>query len=216
MTAAPAGPAWPPPSPDARELVRTSALARTDLDALAGAARGCTACPELAATRSQVVPGTVPPGARLLVLGEAPGAQEDASGQPFVGRSGQLLDALLAEVGVARADVGVLNTVKCRPPANRPPTRPESATCRGWTERQLALAAPSVVVALGLSAAKWFLGPVVLSAVRGRLHEVAGADGTVVRVLPTYHPSAALRFGPAGEPRRLLREDLALAAQACR
>ena len=207
----PDGTAWPPPAAGAREQVRAAALALPDLAALAVAARGCTACPELAATRRQVVPGAVPAGARLLVLGEAPGAQEDERGLPFVGRSGQLLDALLAEVGVDRADVGVLNTVKCRPPGNRPPTRPESATCRGWTERQLELAAPAVVVALGLSAARWFLGPVTLSAVRGRLHEVAGT-----RVLPTYHPSAALRFGPQGEPRRLLRDDLALAARACR
>ncbi len=199
------------PAPEARDLVREAALTSPDLEVLAARARGCTACPELAATRTRVVPGVVPPGARLLVLGEAPGALEDESGLPFVGRSGQLLDLLLAEVGLDRADVGVLNTAKCRPPGNRPPTRAESATCRGWTARQLELAAPAVVVALGLSAARWFLGPVTLSAVRGRVHDAAG-----VRVLPTYHPSAALRSGPQGEPRRLLREDLALAAELCR
>ena len=202
---------WPPPAPEAAGVVRAAALASPDLAVLAERARGCTACPELAATRSQVVPGAFPAGARLLVLGEAPGAQEDESGLPFVGRSGQLLDALLAEVGADRADVGVLNTVKCRPPGNRPPTRGESATCRGWTSRQLELAAPAVVVALGLSAARWFLGPGSLSSLRGRLHDVDG-----VRVLATYHPSAALRHGPQGEPRRLLREDLALAVRTCR
>jgi uracil-DNA glycosylase family 4 len=195
----------------AAEEVRQAACASPDLDTLAAAARTCTACPELAASRTQVVPGVVPAGARLLLLGEAPGAQEDATGLPFVGRSGQLLDALLAEVGLGRVDVGVLNTLKCRPPDNRPPARVESRTCRGWTERQLALAAPRVVVALGLSATRWFLGPTSLAAVRGRLHDVGG-----VPVLPTYHPSAALRFGPAGEPRRLLREDLALAAEVTR
>ena len=205
------GGAWPPPAPQAAEAVRAAALASPDLEVLAGRARGCTACPELAATRTHVVPGAFPAGATLLVLGEAPGAQEDQTGQPFVGRSGQLLDALLAEVGADRAEVGVLNTVKCRPPGNRPPTRAESATCRGWTSRQLELAGPSVVVALGLSAARWFLGPGTLSSLRGRLHDAGG-----VRVLPTYHPSAALRHGPGGEPRRLLREDLALAVRACR
>ena len=209
-------PAFPPPAPAAADVVRTAALASPDLAGLAERARGCTACPELAATRRQVVPGAFPPGARLLVLGEAPGAQEDESGLPFVGRSGQLLDALLAEVGADRAEVGVLNTVKCRPPANRPPTRAESATCRGWTSRQLELAAPAVVVALGLSAARWFLGPGTLSSLRGRLHEVDLPGVTGLRVLPTYHPSAALRHGPQGEPRRLLREDLALAVAACR
>lgn len=191
----------------------------TDLHELARALRSCTACPELAATRTQVVAELPAPGARLVVMGEAPGATEDETGTPFVGRSGQLLDALLAEVGLARADVAVLNTVKCRPPGNRPPTRRESATCRPWTERQLALLAPPapaargavvaplVVVALGLSATRWWLGPTSLSAARGRVHELPAA-----RVVATYHPSAALRFGPSGEPRRLLREDLATAA----
>lgn len=210
MTGPPA-PVWPSPDDAARERVRSAAAAYDGLDELASAARGCTACPELAATRTCVVPGVVPAGARLLVLGEAPGAQEDASGQPFVGRSGQLLDQLLGEVGGDRAQVGVLNTLKCRPPGNRPPTRAESATCRGWTQRQLDLAQPEVVVAVGLSAARWFLGAGSLASLRGRFHEVDG-----LRVLPTYHPSAALRFGPAGEPRRLLREDLARAARECR
>jgi DNA polymerase len=138
--------------------------------------------------------------------GEAPGAQEDESGLPFVGRSGQLLDQLLLEAGGRREDVAVLNTLKCRPPGNRPPKPAESARCRGWTERQLELAAPRVVVALGLSATRWFLGPTPLGPVRGRVHDVDGLS-----VVPTYHPSAAIRFGPQGEPRRLLREDLALA-----
>ena len=197
------------------QAVRDAAASSPTREVLAERARTCTACPELVATRTHVVPGVVPEGARLLVLGEAPGAQEDESGLPFVGRSGQLLDQLLREGGVSRAEVGVLNTLKCRPPGNRPPTRTESRNCRGWTERQLALAAPQVVVALGLSATRWFLGAaqgqVSLAAVRGRLHEQGG-----YRVLPTYHPSAAIRFGPDGEPRRLLREDLALAAEATR
>ena len=188
--------------------VAAAAAGAVELDALAALARSCTACPELAAGRTQVVVGQLVPGARLMVMGEAPGADEDRTGEPFVGRSGRLLDELLAEVGVARADVAVLNTVKCRPPGNRTPTRAESATCRPWAERQVELARPAVVVALGLSATRWWLGPTSLSAARGRLHE---RDG--VQVLATYHPSAALRWGPQGEPRRLLREDLALAAR---
>jgi uracil-DNA glycosylase len=188
--------------------VRAAAAASAGWDELATAARGCTACPELAATRTRVVVGAAPPGARLLVLGEAPGAQEDESGLPFVGRSGQLLDRLLAEAGGARERTAVLNTLKCRPPGNRPPTRPETAHCRGWTERQLALAAPELVVTLGLSATRWFLGPTALAPVRGQVHEARGH-----RVLPTYHPSAAIRNGPQGEPLRLLREDLALAVR---
>ena len=207
--------------PDSPGAVRAAAAAAEDLDALAAVHRGCTACPGLASTRTHVVPGVVPPRPRLLVVGEAPGATEDATGLPFVGRSGQLLDALLAEQQVTRAEVGVLNTVACRPPGNRPPTRLETATCRPWTERRLALVAElavsgpvvsgpvvlaPVVLALGLSATRWFLGPTALGPVRGRVHHVDGA-----RVVPTFHPSAALRGGPAGEPRRLLAADLALA-----
>lgn len=214
------------PGPDTPGAVRAAAAAAEDLDALAAVHRACTACPGLASTRTHVVPGVVPPRPRLLVVGEAPGATEDATGLPFVGRSGQLLDALLAEQQVTRAEVGVLNTVACRPPDNRPPTRSETATCRPWTERRLALVAElavkelavsgsvvsgpvvlaPVVLALGLSATRWFLGPTALGPVRGRVHHVDGA-----RVVPTFHPSAALRGGPAGEPRRLLAADLALA-----
>ncbi len=185
-------------------------LARScpDWEALATQAAACTACPELVAARHHVVVGAAPAGARLLVMGEAPGAQEDESGAPFVGRSGQLLDLLLAEVGGDRARTAVLNTLKCRPPQNRAPKPVESTRCRGWTGRQLDLLRPELVVTLGLSATRWFLGPVTLGAVRGRLHTVAGRA-----VLPTYHPSAAIRYGPRGEPRRLLREDLALAVR---
>ena len=196
-------------APDDGELaVRSAAAAAPDLAELGAAARSCTACPELVAERRQVVVGSTPPGARLLLLGEAPGAQEDETGLPFVGRSGQLLDELLLEAGGRREDVAVLNTLKCRPPGNRPPKPAESARCRGWAERQLEQVGQRVVVALGLSATRWFLGPTPLGPVRGRVHEVGG-----MAVLPTYHPSAAIRFGPQGEPRRLLREDLALAVR---
>ena len=173
---------------------------------LADAVRACTRCPELAATRTQVVVGSGPPDARLVVVGEAPGAVEDETGVPFVGRSGQLLDRLLLEAGTSRDRVAVLNTVKCRPPGNRVPSRLETANCRPWTTQQLAELSPRLVVPLGLSAATWFLGRTTLAAVRGRVHEVDG-----VRVLPTYHPAAALRGGPRGEAMTRLREDLTLA-----
>lgn len=169
--------------------------------------RGCTRC-GLAQTRTQVVVGSLPPGARLVVVGEAPGAQEDLTGEPFVGRSGQLLDRLLAEAGLPRSQVAVLNTVKCRPPSNRVPSREETSTCRPWLVAQLAELEPALIVTLGLSATRWFLGPVTLRSVRGDVHLVDGR-----RVLPTYHPAAAVRGGRAGEPLRLLRADLALAVE---
>jgi DNA polymerase len=172
--------------------------------------RGCTACPELAATRQHVVVGEAPAGARLLFVGEAPGASEDEQGRPFVGKAGQVLDAALAAAGVDRAQVAVANTLKCRPPGNRRPAVEELARCRGWLEAQLALVQPELVVPLGLTAIAWFLGDkkLLLREVRGRVHEVGGR-----KVLPTYHPSGALRYGPNGQPMQDLRADVALAAE---
>ena len=173
-------------------------------DDLAARMRGCVACPELAATRRTVVVGSAPPGARILLVGEAPGAQEDEAGVPFVGKSGQLLDSLLAEAGLRRNDVAVANVLKCRPPGNRAPRAPEVASCRSWLDQQLDVVDPAVVCTLGLAAMSWFLGRGhTLASVRGRLHEVGRW-----RVLPTYHPSAAIRFGPRGMPLAALREDL--------
>ena len=189
-----------------------AAPASAGLDALHVACRSCTACPELVAGRTQVVVGDVVPGARVVVVGEAPGAQEDLTGRPFVGRSGQLLDRLLAEAGLSRTGVHVLNTVKCRPPGNRTPSRDETARCRPWLEQQLALLQPDVVVALGLSAIRWFLGPTSLAAVRGRAHEATLPGVAPALLVPTWHPSGALRRGPQGEPVRQLTADLALAA----
>ena len=175
---------------------------------LAAAVRGCTACAELAATRRQVVVGDAPAGARLALVGEAPGAEEDAAGRPFVGRAGKLLDELLAAAGLDRDEVAVLNVLRCRPPANRTPRPDEVARCRGWLERSLELVRPDLVVALGLTAAATLLGRgTKLADSRGRVHEVDGR-----RVLVSYHPSAAIRFGPAGQPRSALAADLRLAA----
>ena len=170
--------------------------------------RSCTRCSELAATRTTVVVGDIPAGARLVIVGEAPGAEEDRTGRPFVGRSGKLLDALLLEAGAERRHVAVLNTIKCRPPANRVPTKQETANCRQWTSAQLELQVPRITVPLGLSATRWFLNTPTLSAVRGKVVEVDGRP-----VLPTYHPAAALRGGPDGEPMRLLRVDLRMAVE---
>jgi uracil-DNA glycosylase len=202
-----------PPRLDATadEVARTASAA-PDWLSLADVARSCVACPELAATRQHVVVGDVPASGRprLVLVGEAPGVTEDETGRPFVGRSGVLLDELLAQVGLERAQAAVLNVVKCRPPGNRTPKAAEVARCSGWLRRQLELLDAPVVVALGLSSAKWFLGPrTVLAAVRGRPHDVDGRA-----VWATYHPSAAIRFGPNGAPRAGLLADLAAVARS--
>lgn len=143
-----------------------------------------------------------------MLIGEAPGATEDAAGEPFVGVAGQLLDRLLDEVGLPRPTVAIANVLKCRPPANRTPTRAEVANCRGWLTAQIRIVDPRVICALGGTAARWFFGAgAKIGQLRGRPHEVDGR-----RVVATYHPSAAIRFGPAGLPRAALREDLALVA----
>jgi DNA polymerase len=182
-----------------------AAAAAPSWDELATSVRGCLACPELVAGRTNVVAGVLPSyPAEVLLVGEAPGAQEDAAGVPFVGKSGQLLDQLLAEAGLSRAAVAVANVLKCRPPGNRKPKRVEVARCRPWLERQIALADPRVVVALGGTATEWFVGP------GARISALRGADlaheGRPLVV--TYHPSAAIRFGPNGAPLAGLREDL--------
>lgn len=181
-------------------------------DDLRARMRGCVACGELAARRIQVVPGECPPGAELLLLGEAPGATEDAEGLPFVGRSGAVLDAILDEAGLARASVAVVNVLKCRPPDNRAPTRQEAANCRPWLDRQLALADPLLVVTLGLTAAVWALGRgITLTGVRGRLHTLGPSPQGPRPLIATYHPSAALRFGPRGRPRAAMVDDFVFA-----
>lgn len=185
------------------------AVACAALDELAEHVTACTACAELAATRTTVVVGDFPPGARLLLVGEAPGAQEDRCGRPFVGKGGQLLDRLLAEAGIDRADVAVANVLKCRPPDNRQPTRAEMSRCRGWLDRQMELVDPALVVTLGGTALSWAMGHGLrLGDVRGRVLDWRGRC-----LLATYHPSAAIRFGPAGAPMAALRDDLRRAAE---
>ncbi|MBA3489508.1 MAG: uracil-DNA glycosylase [Longispora sp.] len=182
----------------------------SEWELLARRMKTCTLCTELAASRNTVVVGEHGQFMRRLALvGEAPGAQEDATGRPFIGRSGQLLDQLLADAGLARNETAVLSTIKCRPPGNRTPKRHEMENCRYWLERQLDLLDPRLTVALGRTAASWFLGrDITLANARGTVHRV-GDRSLVV----TYHPAAALRFGPVGKPMAALRDDLALAAR---
>jgi DNA polymerase len=161
------------------------------LEALREEASTCTRC-ALAAGRTQVVWGVGDPTADLMFVGEGPGRDEDLAGEPFVGRSGKLLDRLMAEeLGMDRSRCYIANVVLCRPPQNRDPKPDEVAACRPWLEAKLDLIAPKVVVTLGNFATKLLLDTTEgITRLRGRAYPFR--DGHVV---PTYHPSAALRSG---------------------
>ena len=166
-------------------------------------ALGCVAC-ELHETRTNVVFGSGSPHADVMIVGEGPGQQEDEQGLPFVGRSGQLLDSLLAEVGLARDDVYIGNVVKCRPPRNRDPRDDEIDACKGYLRRQIQLVDPAVVVTLGNLSTKLLLRTTTgITRMRGRAYEWWGRF-----LVPTFHPAAALRGGD--RVTNDIRADLAL------
>jgi DNA polymerase len=182
-----------------------------DLGELQAASKDCTKCP-LAATRTQVVFGRGDPDADLVFVGEAPGAEEDAQGFPFVGRSGQLLDKLvLEEVGLPRDEFYVMNTLMCRPPNNRDPQPDELDACRPWFDAKLAALEPKVIVSLGNFASKQLLGTTTgITKLRGQTYD--WRPGIVL--VPTFHPAAALRGNPDAVP--AMRADLVRAKLAMR
>ncbi|QEG34447.1 uracil-DNA glycosylase [Bythopirellula goksoeyrii] len=163
------------------------------LEVLREEVAGCTLCQELAETRTQTVFGVGNPQARLCLLGEAPGAEEDRQGEPFVGRSGQLLTKILEACHLSREDVYILNILKCRPPGNRNPTPAESQNCRRYLDRQLELINPEFICCLGAVAAQNLLETTeAIGRMRGRIHDYQG-----IKVVCTYHPAYLLRNPPA-------------------
>jgi DNA polymerase len=181
---------------------------------LAVEAAGCTKCP-LAATRTNVVFGVGDPHAPLMIVGEAPGKDEDEQGEPFVGRSGKLLDQVMQEeLGVTRARVFIANTLQCRPPGNRDPLPEEIATCRPWLEAKLDEIQPKVVITLGNFATKVLLfgdpkAKEGITKLRGKSYP--GRNGAIL--VPTFHPSAVLRSG-GGQPLAQMRADFIRAKRA--
>jgi DNA polymerase len=167
-------------------------------------ARGCTRCAELASTRTTVVFGAGNADADLMFVGEAPGANEDLQGLPFVGAAGKLLETLLGEIGLSRSEVFIANVLKCRPPGNRDPRPGEIENCTPYLVRQLELVAPRVVCTLGNFATKLLRAdPAGITRVHGRA-EVRTLGAHTFRIYPIFHPAAALYT-----PRTLesLRED---------
>jgi uracil-DNA glycosylase len=175
----------------------TPAERREELKALWQQASVCTRCAQLAATRQSVVFGSGNADAELMFVGEAPGANEDRQGLPFVGQAGRLLDQLLSEIGLTRADVFVVNTLKCRPPGNRDPLPQEIDACQEYLYRQLELIEPRVLCTLGNFATKLLRADPATGITRlhGR-EEVRRIGPRTVRLYPLYHPAAAL-YTPA-------------------
>ena len=164
----------------------------------------CTAC-GLSQTRTQVVFGVGDPNARVMLVGEAPGKNEDLQGEPFVGAAGRLLDQLLAEIGLQRSDVYIANVLKCRPPGNRDPHPDEIDSCKGYLREQIRLIGPEVMVTLGNFATKLLLNTDTgITRLRGRPHPW-WLGSTLV---PTFHPAAALRGGDRVTDQ--MREDFRL------
>lgn len=182
-----------------------SATAAPQLEVLAAQIRICVQCP-LHASRTKAVPGDGPATAQVMLIGEAPGRDEDRSGYPFVGAAGRFLEQVLAGTGVARSDVFITNTVKCRPPQNRPPRKQEIDICTAlYLKAQIELVNPRLIMLLGGVAAKTLLGVKSVGEVRGQVIEHQGR-----RYLVGYHPAASFyRDDMAAN----VRQDFALLRQ---
>jgi DNA polymerase len=170
----------------------------------------CRKCPHLVAFRHQVVFGVGNPDAELMFVGEAPGADEDLQGEPFVGRAGEMLTRIIQTMGFSREEVYIANVLKCRPDmppgrsGNRPPTAEEMATCLPYLREQIALIQPKLMVALGGVAMRGLLGAEQpMKSLRGRWHQFAG-----IPVMPTFHPSYLLRNQSLTEKRKVWEDML--------
>jgi uracil-DNA glycosylase family 4 len=194
----------PPPVEDAevRELGRISAAEQSpgamDWPALRAAVSVCQRC-DLHQSRTQAVFGVGNPQARWMFIGEAPGQEEDRQGEPFVGRAGQLLNAMIRALGMRREDVFIANVLKCRPPGNRDPRPAEAASCRQFLERQVELVDPTLVIAVGRIAAQDLLATETpIAKLRGKVHAFGSRAWPLI---VTYHPAYLLRS--PGEKRKV-------------
>jgi DNA polymerase len=193
--------------PDLVEVTVTADDPVPDWTELQASVAGCTRCP-LHKSRTQTVFGVGNRHADWMIIGEAPGAEEDRRGEPFVGRAGKLLDEMLRAVGLDRGTVFITNILKCRPPGNRDPAADEAAACRDYLERQIEMIKPRLVLAVGRIAAQQLLhtdSP--LGRLRGRAHSLTSGQ---VPLVVTYHPAYLLR---SPSQKRKVWEDLCLARQ---
>jgi len=181
---------------------------QTQLAEIAQLAKDCRLC-GLGSTRKNSVPGEGNPHARLVFVGEAPGADEDEQGRPFVGRAGQLLDKIIAAMGLKRQDVFICNVLRCRPPDNRDPKPEEIISCMPFLKAQLSAIRPEIIVALGAHAAHTLLkSEKPIGQLRGIFHEFYFDENEApIKLMPTYHPAYLLR-NYSDENRRKVWEDM--------
>lgn len=199
----------PAPQPPQKNTPRaTSPETIKELEDVAEQTRQCRNC-DLGSLRTNAVPGEGSPAARIMFVGEAPGADEDAQARPFVGRAGQLLDKIIAACGLKREEVWIGNILKCRPPDNRDPRPEEIIACLPYLQRQIELINPEVIVALGAHAAKTLLNtPKAIGQLRGIFHEYQpGIGKKPIKLMATFHPAYLLR-NYSDENRRKVWEDM--------
>jgi DNA polymerase len=184
------------------------AEAAKELEKIADETRQCRKC-DLGSLRTNAVPGEGNPKARIVFVGEGPGADEDAQGRPFVGRAGQLLDKVIEACGLKRSDVFICNILKCRPPGNRDPRAEEIINCFPYLQRQIEIINPEIIVALGAPAAKTLLNTnKSIGQLRGQFHEYyAGLGRPPIKLMPTYHTAYLLR-NYSQDNRRRVWEDM--------
>jgi uracil-DNA glycosylase len=212
-TAAKTAPAATAPAMQPTSLAPTVGSKAERLAAMREPVLACTKCPHLVKSRTQVVFGVGNPNAELMFVGEAPGADEDAAGEPFVGKAGQLLTKIIETMGLKRSDVYIANVLKCRPDmpsgssGNRKPTLPEMNTCKPYLLEQIQIIQPKVLVGLGATAMEGLLGldkfPITKN--RGTWQEFAG-----IPLMPTFHPAYLLRNQALSEKRRVWEDMLAV------
>ena len=199
-----------PAAPEVEDQEDSMAVAdkAAELEKIAEEVRQCRKC-DLGSSRTNAVPGEGNPDARIMFVGEAPGADEDAQGRPFVGRAGQLLDKIIAACGLKRSDVFIGNILKCRPPGNRDPRAEEIISCLPYLQRQIEIIQPEVLIALGAHAAKTLLNTTKsIGQLRGQFHEYySGIGRPPTKLMATYHTAYLLRnYSP--ENRRKVWEDM--------
>lgn len=186
----------------------STSIFSAELEKIADEVRQCQKC-NLATLRTNAVPGEGNPNARIMFVGEAPGADEDAQGRPFVGRAGQLLDKIIAACGLNRSEVFIGNILKCRPPENRDPRAEEIISCFPFLQRQIEIIEPEIIVALGAPAARTLLNTnKSIGQLRGQFHEYyPGLGKAPIKLMPTYHTAYLLR-SYTRENRQRVWEDM--------